>query len=306
MKRRRRRTLCGALLPKRCRPVGAQLLPGLSSVADDYDAILCDVWGVIHNGRTAFITACEALRRFRATGKPVILVTNAPVPKERVTRLFPQFGVPMDCFDDVVASGDATRNELKHVAPGPIYRIGLNEDFGVYAGLPLEFSDDPTVAKVICCTSLRDYPNGVPEPYREELKRLAAHNLPMICANPDIQFRQGDRLIWSAGALAAIYREEGGQVIYPGKPDAPIYRLAIEQAEAILGKALPPSRVLAIGDGPITDVLGANRQGYDALFIGGGIHGHAMGVGDAFIASARKVLDADGVTARYAMPELAW
>lgn len=281
------------------------LLSGLSAVAQDYDAILCDVWGVIHNGRQAFAGACEALKKFRSHG-PVILVTNAPVPKERVTRLFSQFGVPMDCFDDVIASGDATRNELRNFAPGPVYRIGLDQDFGVYAGLPLDFSDDPTVAKVVCCTSLRDYPNGVPEPYRPELNRLAAHNLPMICANPDIQFRQGDRLIWSAGSLAAIYEAEGGTVIRPGKPDAPIYRLAMERAAEITGRTISPSRTLAIGDGPITDILGANRQGYDALFIGGGIHGHSMGQGDAFIASAEKVLEADGVTAKYAMPELAW
>ena len=281
------------------------LLSGLSSVASDYDAILCDVWGVIHNGKRAFDTACEALQKFRKHG-PVILVTNAPVPKDRVTRLFPQFGVPMDCFDDVIASGDATRNELKHLAPGPVYRIGLNEDFGVYAGLPLEFSDDPATAKLICCTSLRDYPNGTPEPYRDELKRLAAHNLPMLCANPDVQFRQGDRLIWSAGSLAAIYEEEGGKVIRPGKPDAPIYKLAMERAAEITGRTLIPSRILAIGDGPITDILGANRQGFDALFIGGGIHGQSMGQGDAFIASAEKVLADDGVTAKYAMPELSW
>lgn len=281
-------------------------LSGLSAVASQYDAILCDVWGVIHNGRSAFVMACEALQKFRARHGPVILVTNAPVPKDRVTRLFPQFGVPMDCFDDVVASGDATRNELKRLAPGPVYRIGLDQDFGVYAGLPLDFSDDPAVAKVICCTSLRDYPDGTPEPYREELKRLAAHGLPMLCANPDVQFRQGDRLIWSAGSLAAIYEQEGGTVVRPGKPDEPIYRLAIEKAEAIVGRRIPPERVLAIGDGPATDVLGANRQGFDALFIGGGIHGHAMGVGDAFLASAQKVLDADGVSAKWAMPELAW
>lgn len=286
--------------------MGVQLLPGLSSVAGDYDAILCDVWGVIHNGRRAFVQACEALQKFRRMRRPVILVTNAPVPKDRVTRLFPQVGVPMDCFDDVVASGDATRNELRRVAPGPVYRIGLNEDFGVYAGLPLEFSDDPAVAKVICCTSLRDYPDGAPEPYRPELKRLAAHGLPMICANPDVQFRQGDRLIWSAGALAAIYKQEGGHVIYPGKPDEPIYRLALEKAAGILGRTVSPARVLAIGDGPATDVLGANRQGFDALFIGGGIHGHSMGEGDAFLSSAQAVLDADGVVAKWAMPELGW
>ena len=281
------------------------LLPGLSAVASDYDAILCDVWGVIHNGKRAFDDACRALQEFRSHG-PVILITNAPVPKDRVTRLFPQLGVPMDCFDDVIASGDATRNELKLLAPGPVYRIGLTEDFGVYAGLPLDFSDDPAVAKVICCTSLRDYPGGTPEPYRDELKRLAAHNLPMLCANPDVQFRQGDRLIWSAGSLAAIYEEEGGTVIRPGKPDAPIYKLAMERAAEITGRTLIPPRILAIGDGPITDILGANRQSFDALFIGGGIHGHSMGQGDAFLASAAKVLEADGVTAKYAMPELSW
>lgn len=282
------------------------MLSGLSKVAADYDAILCDVWGVIHNGREAFAEACVALKKFRETRGPVVLITNAPVPKDRVTRLFPKFGVPMDCFDDVIASGDATRNELKRVAPGPVYRIGLDEDFGVYQGLPLEFSDDPEVAKVICCTSLRDYPNGTPEPYRAELKRLASHRLPMICANPDVVFRQGDKLIWSAGALAKIYVEEGGTVISPGKPDEPIYRLAFERVAEIAGSAVSPARVLAIGDGPATDVLGANRQGIDALFIGGGIHGQSMAAGDAFLASAEAVMAKDGAAARYAMPELAW
>ncbi len=282
------------------------LLSGLSKVAADYDAILCDVWGVIHNGREAFAEACVALREFRKSRGPVVLITNAPVPKERVTRLFPKLGVREDCFDDVVTSGDATRNELKRLAPGPVYRIGLNEDMSVYAGLPLQFSEDPTVARVICCTSLRDYPNGTPEPYRDELRMLAGHGLPMICANPDVQFRQGDKLIWSAGALAAIYEQEGGQVVRPGKPDEPIYRLAIERVAAIAGKTVGPARILGIGDGPATDVLGAMRQGMDALFIGGGIHGHAMNEGEGFLESAAKVMAADGVAARYAMPELAW
>ncbi|MDP3675532.1 MAG: TIGR01459 family HAD-type hydrolase [Novosphingobium sp.] len=283
-----------------------KLLEGLSRVAGDYDAVLCDVWGVVHNGREAFAGAVEALQQFRRTRGPVVLITNAPVPMERVTRLFPKLGVAMDCFDDVVTSGDATRNELKRVAPGPVYRIGLGEDMSVYAGIDLQFSEDPTVAKVICCTSLREYPNGQPEPYREELRRLVAHGLPMICANPDVQFRQGDRLIWSAGALAAIYEQEGGKVVRPGKPDEPIYRLAIERVAAIAGRSVAPSRMLGIGDGPATDMVGAMRQGIDALFIGGGIHGHSMGEGDAFLESAAKVMAVDGAAAKYAMPELRW
>ena len=159
---------------------------------------------------------------------------------------------------------------------------------------------------MISCTSLREYPNGLPETYREELKRLAGHGLPMICANPDVQFRHGDTLVWSAGALAAIYEQEGGKVIRPGKPDEPIYRLALERVAAIAGRGVAPSRILGIGDGPATDMLGAMRQGMDALFIGGGIHGHAMDEGEAFLESALKVLEADGAEARYAMPELRW
>ena len=283
-----------------------KLLEGLSSVAGDYDAVLCDVWGVIHDGKRAFAGAVEALREFRKTRGPVVLITNAPVPKDRVTRLFPKFGIGADGYDDVVTSGDATRNELKRLAPGPVYRIGLGEDMGVYAGLPLEFSEDPKVAKVVCCTSLREYPNGRPEPYREELRRLAAHGLPMICANPDVQFRHGDTLVWSAGALAAIYEQEGGKVIRPGKPDQAIYRLAMERIVAIGGKVVAPARMIGIGDGPATDVQGANRQGIDALFIGSGIHGHVMSSGDGFLGSAAKVLEADGVAAKYAMPELRW
>lgn len=282
-----------------------QLLSGLSAIAADYDAVLCDVWGVIHDGRKGFQPAAKALQEFRKHG-PVVLITNAPVRNERVTRLFPGLGVPEDCYDDVVSSGDATRNELKRLAPGPVYRIEYKEDRGLYEGLPLEFTDDPAAAKVVSCTSLREYPHGTPEPYRAELKRLVSHALPMICANPDVQFRHGDRLVWSAGSLAKIYEEEGGKVIRPGKPDEPIYRLATERVEALAGRAVAPSRILCIGDGPITDVLGATRQGMDALFIGGGIHGHAIRAGEDFLIEARRVMEADGVSARYAMPELAW
>jgi HAD superfamily hydrolase (TIGR01459 family) len=286
--------------------VMTSLLPGLSHIASDYDAVLCDVWGVIHDGRRAFAGAVEALQQFRKRYGLVVLITNAPVPKERVTRLFPKLGVPEDCYDDVVTSGDATRTELKRFAPGPVYRIGLAEDMSVYAGIDLAFSNDPAVAKVVCCTSLREFPHGTPEPYRDELNQLAAHGLAMICANPDVQFKHGDKLVWSAGALAAIYEQAGGQVIRPGKPDDAIYRLALERIAAIGGKAVAPARTLGIGDGPATDVVGAMRQGMDALFIGSGIHGHVVNAGEGLLASAQQVLAADGATAKYVMHELGW
>ena len=281
-------------------------LEGLERVAGDYDAIFCDVWGVVHDGRRAFSGACDALRRFREHRGPVILITNAPVPRSRVTALFPRLGVPEDCYDDVVTSGEATTHELLRHAPGPVYPIGLADDMSVYAGLSLDFTSDPDAARIVCCTSLREVPDGRPETYRGELAALAERGLAMICANPDVQFRYGDRLIWSAGSLAKLYETLGGRVIRPGKPDETIYQLAFERLGEMKGRPVPASRVLGIGDGPATDIRGASGQGMDALFIGAGIHGHAMVEGDGFLDSAREVLEADGAEARYAMPELRW
>lgn len=283
-----------------------RLLSGLSEIATEYDAILCDVWGVIHNGRHAFSPACQALKTFRDERGPVILITNAPVPRERVTRLAFKVGVPSDCFDDCATSGEATRHELEAHAPGPVYAIGLADDRTLYEGLPLVFTDDPDKARIVSCTSLRDYPNGHPDTYREELQRLAQRGLPMVCANPDLQFRHGDQLIWSAGALAQIYESYGGSVIRPGKPDRPIYELAFEMLEARSETPVERSRVLAIGDGPATDMQGAMNQGIDGLFIGGGIHGQRLESAEDFLKSAVEVLEADRVVAKYAMPELEW
>lgn len=281
-------------------------LEGLGHVADDYEAILCDVWGVVHDGRRAFPGACDALRRFRDKRGPVVLITNAPVPRSRVTALFPRLGVPEDCYDDVVTSGEATTHELLRHAPGPVYPIGLADDMSVYAGLELAFTTEADKARVVCCTSLREVPDGRPETYRNELAALAERGLTMICANPDVQFRYGDRLIWSAGSLAGLYETLGGRVIRPGKPDETIYRLAFERLATLNGRPVSASRVLGIGDGPATDIRGASGQGMDSLFIGAGIHGHAMADGEGFLDSAREVLEADGAEARYAMPQLKW
>jgi len=148
---------------------------------------------------------------------------------------------------------------------------------------------------------LRDLENDHPDSYREELAEVATARLPLICANPDIQVRIGDRLHWCAGALARIYEDEGGQVVYPGKPHEAIYALAYQKLEA-LGK-IDKSRILAIGDGPITDLKGANREGLDALYVGTGLASHT---GGDFIASAADLLSENAVTARYAQPMLTW
>lgn len=273
---------------------------GLSEIEQDYDAILCDVWGVIHNGRKAFDEACQALINFRRAGKPVCLITNAPVPKAQVIRYFRPLGVPMEAFDDCVSSGDTTRDELTARKDQPVHLMGADRGFDgdkvLWAGLNLDFSD-LTDASYILCMGMDDNANHDPEDYRPRLQPGIDKGLPMLCANPDIRVRIGDQLVWCAGALAAIYEDMGGEVIYPGKPHDAIYRAAlsrIDQPDA--------ARTLCIGDSPATDMQGALNQGMSGLYVGTGLKVH----GDDFEGEVRELLSSYDVSARYAMPGLAW
>lgn len=279
-----------------------QFPPGLAGLASRYDTILCDVWGVIHNGRASFPEACEALVKFRAQGGQVSLITNAPVPNAQVIRLFEPLGVPMTAFDTCVSSGDATRAELAARPDMTVWRMGGDEgwehDRFLYEGLGHTFIDDDR-ADLLLCIGLRDQVKDQPEDYRPELARAVAKGIPMLCANPDKQVRVGGKLYWCAGALADIYEDLGGQVIYPGKPYAPIYQLAVQTLSRLKAK---PQRILCIGDSPATDVRGARLQGYDSLYVGTGLKQH----GADFQAEVTDLLADYGESATYAMTGLRW
>ena len=280
-----------------------ELPHGLGEIAPRYDTILCDVWGVIHNGRRAFETACQALQKFREGGGTVVLITNAPVPNAQVISYFKPIGVPDGCFDACVSSGDATRAELARRKDEKIWRLGVDSgwerDQFLYQGLDLNFVE-PEEAETLLCIGLKDQVNDDPEDYRDLLKTGIGRNMPMICANPDIKVRVGDQLVWCAGALARIYEELGGTVIYPGKPHDAIYSLALDKAQE--ARSAEPKSVLCIGDSPGTDMRGASAQGFDALYVGTGLAEH----GDDFETEVGALLDEYDVSARWAMPMLRW
>ena len=277
---------------------------GLAAIADQYDAILCDVWGVIHNGRYAFDEACEALVRFRDQGGAVCLITNAPVPKAQAIRYFDPLGVPPEAFDDCVTSGDATREVLGQRSGEVLWSMGADEgwehDRFLYEGLDLQFGDERS-SDAILCIGLEDHVNDHPDDYRDRLAEAADRDMEMICANPDIRVRIGDQLVWCAGALAKIFEEEGGTVIYPGKPHAPIYNLALQRL-ADMGVEPSPNRTLCIGDSPATDMLGALQHGFDGLYVGTGLKEH----GSNFEQEVTDLLTDYAVSAKWAMPKLAW
>lgn len=281
-------------------------ISGLAEIADRYDVILSDVWGVIHNGRESFPAACSALARFRADRGPVILISNAPRPSQDVLPQLDGLHVPRAAWSAIVTSGDATRILLGGKAPGPAWRIGPDRDAPLYEGLGLEFAD-ATTAAFVSVTGPYDDEVETAEDYRERFAEAVARKLPLICANPDIVVQRGDRLIPCGGALAQLYEAMGGEVIMAGKPHAPIYGLSLGEAEVILGHPVDHRRVLCIGDGVPTDIKGANAQGLDVLFVASGIHGAEIIGPDGLDAQAAEALLAKGgAAATYAIADLVW
>lgn len=250
---------------------------GLSDLINHYDALFCDVWGVLHNGRVGHKTAIAALRDAKKMGKAVVLVTNAPRPSSEIAAEIAELGVTTDIYDAIVTSGDATRDLIRPYEGQSLYRLGPDSDGALFEGIAVQFGalED---AKAIMCTDL-EY-GRTPEDYADEALKWREMGLPFICANPDKVVEVGDEIIYCGGALADVYAQAGGEVRMAGKPYAPIYERAARLAAEKLGNAPVPERTLAIGDSVRTDAQGAADMGYDFLFISGSIHAEELGAFD--------------------------
>jgi HAD superfamily hydrolase (TIGR01459 family) len=249
-------------------------------LAQNYDVLLCDVWGVIHNGVSAFAPACDALLRFRKRGGTAILITNAPRPGDSVARILDRLAVPRQAYDAITSSGDTTRGIVASRPGQRVFHLGPERDVPIFAGLDLIFAPLET-ADYVVCSGLFDDTVETPDTYRDMLAAMRARSLFMVCANPDIVVERGDALVYCAGALADAYGALGGEVLYCGKPHAPIYQAALAAAAAAAaargGAAVPLKRVLAIGDSVRTDLKGAAALGIDSLFVTSGIHAEEYG-----------------------------
>jgi HAD superfamily hydrolase (TIGR01459 family) len=280
------------------------MLDTLDAALDRYDALLCDIWGVLHNGRTAYEAACGALTRARAAGKVVVLISNVPKPRDPIPGQLDRIGVPRAAWDRIVTSGDAIRAELALRAPGPMFKIGPAYDRELWAGLGLQFASLADAA-FIGISGLNDDARETPADYAALLDEARARDLDLLCANPDIIVQAGESLKWCAGAIARDYEARGGRVIMAGKPYGPIYDLAYREVADFAGRTISRSRMLAIGDGIPTDLKGAAAQGLDCLFIASGMHGENLkteGLLDP--AKIEAALAAEGARASYVMAAL--
>ena len=253
------------------------IVQGLAELAPRYDLLLCDIWGVLHDGVRSFEPACDALVRFRAAppdGRPrrVVLLTNAPRPWPQVQRQLDRLAVPRHAYDAIVTSGDLTRALIAERGGQVVHHLGPERDVPTFDGLDPVFGDQDA-ADYVVCTGLLDDERETAADYADRLARMRARGLVMVCANPDLVVERGDRLIECAGAIGLAYEAIGGPVIYAGKPHGPVYGLALARAAALDGgAAFPRERVLAVGDALRTDIAGARAAGLDSLFVARGIH----------------------------------
>ena len=282
------------------------MTPHFSALAPNYDVLLCDVWGVVHNGEVAFPAACDALIKARQAGATVVFITNSPRPGEAVIRQLDGLQVPHEAYDGIVSSGDVTRHVIAQRKGETLCHIGPERDRAIFTGLDVTFASLQQAGYVVC-SGLEDDERETPEDYRARIEIMRARGLFMVCANPDLVVERGARLVYCAGSVAEFYETMGGEVLYAGKPYRPIYERAMQQAQGLRGGKVDSKRVLAIGDSLRTDFAGARNFGIDFLFMTAGIHAEELGSRAApDLARLQSVLAATGHVPTAVMRELAW
>ncbi len=280
------------------------IISGLSEIADDYDALICDIWGVLHDGQAPFDGVDAALKNFRDKGGKVLLLSNAPRPGPSALERLDTIGNSRDGFDDILTSGDAVRALMNEMAEDgkKICHIGPQKDAALVADLKVKFVDE-AAADAILFSGMYDDMVETPDDYKDMLGRFLARKLPLLCPNPDRTVQFGDKVIYCAGAVAEIYENMGGEVIWVGKPHPMVYARACAMLADMTGLESP--RLLAIGDGPKTDIPGAEANGIDALFIGGGLAG-ASGANIETPEAIAALLAEENTQSRYAIRHLVW
>ena len=275
----------------------------LRDLVGSKQVVLSDIWGVVHNGLESFPDACEALHQFRQSGGTVILITNAPRPADSVQRQLRKLGVADETYDAIVSSGDLTRHYVAERGGQSVFWLGPERDNSIYRGLPA-VTAPLEEADYIVCTGPFDDETETPEDYRGMMLQARERKLTLVCANPDIVVERGDRLIYCAGAIAELYRELGGEVIFYGKPHRPIYERAMALAGERQGHQIDRKKVLAIGDSVRTDLTGAREFGIDCLFVTRGIHAEEFEGLDQL--DPASVLELFGHPPKALMRELKW
>lgn len=280
-------------------------LSGFAALAERFDGFIIDLWGVLHDGVTAYPGAVDCLTRLRDGGKSAVLLSNAPRRSEAARAAMRAMGIGDDLYTGIMTSGEAThlalasRSDPWFASLGDrVFHIGPERDRNVIDGLDLQIAAGPADADFVLNTGPDDHQDLTDVGAFEELLReCAAGRLPMICANPDLEVVRGGRRVICAGALSVRYEQLGGVVRWVGKPDPAIYTPVL----AMLAK--PRRDVLAVGDSLRTDIAGASAAGIASVWVLGGIHAEELSADPAM---ADRAAAAAGLAPLATLPRFSW
>ncbi len=285
-------------------------LPGFAPLAERYDGFVLDLWGVVHDGVTAFPHAVDCLKQLRAAGKRTLLLSNVPRPNAAAQAMMRGMGIDDQLYTDILTSGEAVRRALQSPPDlwwaelgQRVFHLGPARDRPLLEGLPLHIAPSPRDADFVLNTGPDDHrnPSDMTE-FEPVLQDCARYRLKMICANPDLVVIRGGVRVLCAGALAVRYQELGGDVRSLGKPDPAIYQPVLQRLD------LPPRRVLAVGDSLHTDIAGAAGVDLAACWVLSGIHGAALadGQGGFDTTAVEAAAHAAGVAPVVTVPRFVW
>ncbi|MCF8468716.1 MAG: TIGR01459 family HAD-type hydrolase [Sneathiella sp.] len=268
-----------------------EIIPGLSQIAPDYNGFILDLWGVVHNGHAPYPGVLVCMTKLREGGKPIILLSNAPRTNGFVIEFLEKMGVTRSFYDHILTSGDITRqvlerrtHKLLEGVDQKFYQIGAIRDKGLEDGLAYSRVSSIAEAGFIICTGLVNDEIESPDDYLPLLQQALDLDLPMLCANPDLTVMRGQKSIYCAGSIAALYEQMGGRVELFGKPYPEVYRQAMGKLG--IGDA---KKILAVGDSMRTDIRGAAGAGMDSVLVGGGIHAEEWGLKSGQAPSADQI-----------------
>ena len=260
-----------------------QVIKQLKDISKNYNVLFCDIWGCIHNGKEAYQNALKALVEFKRNNGFVMLLTNAPRPKNAVKAHLSTFGISEKHFNDITTSGAAAQNSMLSGDVGTkVFHLGPKRDVSFFNDIPPDRKLTNKInvvelrhAEGIVCTGLFDDRTETPENYKDLIKYGIQKNLKLLCVNPDIFVDVGDLRVWCAGGIAAAFSKAGGISIYCGKPHKEIYKLAHKKLEM---HNIKSPKILCVGDGINTDILGGKNEMLDTLFVCGGLSKDEVGL----------------------------
>lgn len=239
----------------------------LQEIVAPYEALVVDLWGVIHDGTALYPGVAETLAWLHQANKPIVFLSNAPRVSEKARAVLDRLGIDRAHYRDVVTSGQVAHELLEADEDWlgtRYYYLGPSKDEDILADLAgYQRVSTSAEAQFVLNTGYEyDY-----QPHEEVLpllEKLQQQRLPLLCLNPDHEVvKQDGTQLLCAGTLADAYADMGGEVDYIGKPFEDVY----ERAFNVLGT----DNVLAIGDNPLTDIIGAQEMDIDSLLITGGI-----------------------------------